>query len=193
MWPRTLHAGEPLEDALGHPIAPEDERVLRSVVAHWDGLGSYTLGEHRHWTAAQWAEHLDDPTLEHPFAADEHGIRSPLLHLTAELHPAARDPTRADWPEIARRFARNAGLTSPVDDQTCRWVAVHSRPRRLDLIANLIRPDGTWQPQPHPLLRHLVAEGRRIATKLGLRPNRATTGALTTAPGLVTPTRGLRR
>ncbi|MFI6289331.1 hypothetical protein ACIBCM_32080 [Streptomyces sp. NPDC051018] len=191
MWPRTLHAGEPLEDALGHPIAPEDERALRSVVAHWDGLGSYTLGEHRHWTAAQWAEHLDDPTLEHPFAADEHGIRSPLLHLTAELHPDTRHPAQTQWTQAARRLARAAGLT-PAGSEECRWVAVQTRPRRLDLIANLIRPDGTWQPQPHPLLRHLVAEGRRIATKLGLRPGRNSTEPSIASPGPASPPRARR-
>lgn len=39
---------------------------------------------------------------------------------------------------------------------------------RLDLIANLIRPDDTWTPQPHRLAQLLSNECRRIEADLGL-------------------------
>ncbi|WP_329343667.1 hypothetical protein OG252_45270 [Streptomyces sp. NBC_01352] len=43
------------------------------------------------------------------------------------------------------------------------------QPGRLDLLANLIRPDDTWTMQPHRLLPLLAAECRRIEAELDLR------------------------
>ncbi|MEU6144161.1 hypothetical protein ABZ848_27885 [Streptomyces sp. NPDC047081] len=54
-------------------------------------------------------------------------------------------------------------------DHGCRWIAVQAQPGRLDLLANLIRPDGTWTTRPHQLPALLAAECRRIEAELDLR------------------------
>lgn len=84
------------------------------------------------------------------------------------LHPDDRGLTRPEWTEIAHRIARAAGIQHPGDDHGCRWIAVQAQPGRLDLIANLIRADGTWTAQPHRLFALLAAESRRIEAELGL-------------------------
>ncbi|MGK4906424.1 hypothetical protein [Streptomyces albus] len=79
-----------------------------------------------------------------------------------------RNLTSPEWSEIAHRLARTVHLHIPGEEDGCRWVAVQARPRRLDILANLIRQDGTWQRQPHDLARRLAAESRRIETELQL-------------------------
>ncbi|WP_329025764.1 relaxase/mobilization nuclease [Streptomyces sp. NBC_00690] len=173
LWQRGIDAAGPLEEALGRPVTTREGLTDHIVVAHWNLLGHFIEGEEETWTSAGWAEHLDDPTLEFPFAADEQGIREPLFHLTVELHPQDREPASAEWSEIAHRLARATGIAPPGDQLACRWIAVQAQPGRLDLVANLIRLDGTWQPQSAQLPQRLAAEARRIEADLGLRSPRA--------------------
>ncbi|MGA5169695.1 MULTISPECIES: relaxase/mobilization nuclease [Streptomyces] len=144
-------------------------------MAYWPGLGSYTLDdEHAMWTATQWGEHLEDPLLEQPFVASPQGDRRAIFHLDVRLHPDDRELTGTEWAEAAHRLARAAGIEVPGEATGCRWIAVQAQPGRLDLIANLIRLDGSWHTQPAEVLRHLSAEARRIEQDLHLVPVRST-------------------
>jgi hypothetical protein len=172
---RGITAHEPLGDALGRPASTDEGLTEHTVVAYWPGLDFYTLDDEQAlWTSAQWAEHLDDPLIEHPFAASPRGDRRAIFHLVARLHPADRDLTGPEWSEAAHRLARSSGIEVPGDENGCRWMAVQAQPGRLDLIANLVRLDGTWQQQPAGLLRRLSEEARRIETDLRLISARAT-------------------
>ncbi|MEU5162292.1 hypothetical protein AB0G74_22175 [Streptomyces sp. NPDC020875] len=186
LWGRSLSAYLPVEEALGR-AASDSGSVHESVVAYWDRLGDYTQGEERLWTSVDWINHLDDPTFEWPFASDEKGVREPVFHLTAELHPADRELESAEWATIAHRLAITVGLAPPLDDQGCQWVAFQARPRRLDLLANLIRLDGAWQRLPPDPLRAALSQIRQVQRDFGL------TGAHPAPPPVpptAPPTRG---
>ncbi|MCX5417684.1 hypothetical protein [Streptomyces sp. NBC_00059] len=166
---RDISAVAPLTEALGRPISDQEGLTDHTVVAHWGNLDVYTsFDEGQVWTTAEFAEHLDDPSWCHPDAVSPHGDRRTIWHADVRLHPHDRELTGPEWSEIAHRIARTAGIQRPGDDQGCRWIAVQAQPGRLHLLANLIRPDGTWTAQPHRLLALLAAESRRIETELDL-------------------------
>ncbi|KUM99911.1 hypothetical protein AQI95_35940 [Streptomyces yokosukanensis] len=164
----TPHA--PLGEALGRAVRPEGSLTEHAVVAHWPGLNSYLDGEQATWSAAQWAEHLQDPLFNNPFTSSPAGGRKAFVHIGARFHPDDRDLSGAEWAEVAHRLARAAGIEIPGDQDGCRWIAVQAKPGRIDLIANLVRLDGTWQRQPAHLPRRLADEARRIEQDLRLRP-----------------------
>lgn len=165
--PRDISAVDPLAEALGRPVSDREGPTGHTVVAHWPGLGYYS-DEERIWTSAEFAEHLDDPNWRHPVAVSPHGDLHAIWHAAVRLHPDDRELTGPEWSEIAHRIARAAGIQRPGDDHGCRWIAVQAQPGRLDLIANLIRPDCTWTAQPHRLPALLAAESRRIEAELHL-------------------------
>ncbi|WP_329074946.1 relaxase/mobilization nuclease [Streptomyces niveus] len=166
---RTHTPHDPLGEALGRPVPFEGGLAEHTVVAYWPGLDSHTLNdEQASWTTAQWAQHLEDPLLEHPFAASPKDDRRAIFHLNVRLHPDDRHLTGAEWAEAAHRLARAAGIEIPGDHNGCHWIAVQGRPGRLDLIANLIRLDGAWQPQPADLTQRISGEARRIEHDLRL-------------------------
>ncbi|WP_329295672.1 relaxase/mobilization nuclease [Streptomyces pseudovenezuelae] len=170
---RTRTPHDPLAKALGRPISPNEGLTEYTVVAHWPGLDYFTLDdEQRTWTSVQWAEHLEDPYLEHPFAASSDDDRRAILHLDVRLHPDDRDLTGPEWAETAHRLARAAGIEIPGTEHGCRWIAVQAQPGRLDLIANLIHLDGAWHAPPAHILRRLSDEARRIEQDLHLIPVR---------------------
>ncbi|MCZ0978720.1 hypothetical protein O1L60_04220 [Streptomyces diastatochromogenes] len=157
------------DDVLGTPLPYEEKLAAGTIVAYWPGLDAYTAaGEPESWTVLNWAEHLSDPLHEHPFAESPAGDRRAVFRLAVRLAPEDRTLTRQEWAEVAHRIARAAGIEIPGDDQGCRWVALQLRPHRLDLIANLIRLDGTWQRQPTGLPHRLATETRRLEGELGL-------------------------
>lgn len=165
---RGIDPNEAVAEALGRPVSTQEGLTDHTVVAHWPGLDAYLLDdEERVWTSADWAEHLDDPLWQHPFAASPQDDRRAIWHASARLHPDDRDLTRAEWAEIAHRIARAAGIHHPGDDHGCRWIAVQAQPGRIDLLANLIRADGAWTPQ-RQLFKTLTVESRRIEAELGL-------------------------
>lgn len=140
------------------------------MVVHWPGLDYGTPDdEQKTWTPAEWAEHLDGPSWQHPDAASPQDDFLSIWHADVRLHPSDRVLTSPEWSEIAHRLARVAGIQRPGDDRGCRWIAVQAQPGRLDLLANLVRPDGTWTPQHHRLPALLAVECRRIETELDLR------------------------
>ncbi|MBA2950258.1 hypothetical protein [Streptomyces himalayensis] len=165
---RGTDPNEAVAEALGRPVSTKEGLTDHTVVAHWPGLDAYTLDdEERIWTSADWAEHLDDPIWQHPFAASPQGDRRAIWHASARLHPDDRDLTRPEWAEIAHRLARAADVQRPGDELGCRWIAVQAQPGRIDLLANLIRADGTWT--THRLNpSRLAAESRRLEAELGL-------------------------
>ncbi|MFE4055213.1 relaxase/mobilization nuclease [Streptomyces sp. NPDC059096] len=168
---RARAARDPLGEALGREVSVHEGLTDYTVVANWHGLDYYTVDdEEAIWTSARWAEHLNDPLLEHPFAASPQGDRRAIFHFDARLAPGDRALNAAEWAEAAHRLARAAGIETPGDENGCRWIAVQARPGRLDLIANLIRLDGTWQQQPTGYLRRLSDEARRIEQDLRLIP-----------------------
>ncbi|MGW0710490.1 relaxase/mobilization nuclease [Streptomyces sp. NPDC002643] len=170
---RSIAAQYPLSKALGRALSAQEGLTEHTVVAYWPGLDVCTLDDEQEiWTSAQWAEHLDDPLMEHPFAAGPQGDRRAIFHVDVRLHPDDRDLTGPEWAEAAHRLARAAGIEIPGDDSGCRWIGVQAQTGRLDLIANLIRLDGTWQQQPTSLLRRLSDEARRIEQELHLIPVR---------------------
>ncbi|MET8013539.1 relaxase/mobilization nuclease [Streptomyces sp. NPDC005271] len=186
MIPRTnLRAHgpyEPLGEALGRPVPTGGGIPEVTVVAYWPGLGSYTLDdEQAPWTATQWAEHLEDPLLEEPFVTSPHGDRRAIFHLDVRLHPDDRELSGPEWAEAAHRLARAAGIEVPGEANGCRWIAVQAQPGRLDLIANLIRLDGSWHTPPAEVLRCLSDEARRIEKDLRLIPVRSTSRPQTIA------------
>ncbi|SBT91850.1 hypothetical protein GA0115233_103637 [Streptomyces sp. DI166] len=171
---RTHSPRDPLAEALGRPLSANEGRTEYTIVAHWSGLDYYTPDdEQRTWTSVQWAEHLEDPYLEHPFAASADDDRRAILHLDIRLHPDDRELTGPEWAETAHRFARAAGIEIPgAAEHGWRWIAVQAKPGRLDLIANLIHLDGTWRTPPADILRRLADEARRIEQDLNLIPAR---------------------
>lgn len=170
---RTHTPHDPLAEALGRPVSPNEGLTEYTVVAHWPGLDYFTLDdEQKIWTSVQWAEHLEDPYLEDPFAASPDDDRRAILHLDARLHPDDRELTGPEWAEAAHRLARASGIEIPGKDHDCRWIAVQAQPGRLDLIANLIHLDGAWHAPPADILRHLSDEARRIEQDLHLIPVR---------------------
>ncbi|MEU9189238.1 relaxase/mobilization nuclease [Streptomyces sp. NPDC048484] len=186
MLERTHTPHDPLAGALGRPLSPNDGLTQYTVVAHWPGLDHFALdGEQKTWTSVQWAEHLEDPYLEHPFAASPDGDRRAILHLDVRLHPDDRELTASEWAETAHRLARAAGIENPGTGHGCRWIAVQAQPGRLDLIANLIRLDGAWHAPPADIMRRLTDEARRIEQDLRLIPARTgptTRPVIRTAP-----------
>ncbi|MFE1836496.1 hypothetical protein [Streptomyces sviceus] len=162
---RDDNAYEPLADALGRPVSDREGLTDHTVVAHWEHLDLYE-GQTR--TSAEFAKHLDDPSWRRPVPVSPHGDRRAIWHAAVRLHPNDRDLTSAEWSEIAHRIARAASIQHPGDDHGCRWIAVQAQPGRLDLIANLIRPDDTWTALPRRLPALLAAESRRIEAELGL-------------------------
>ncbi|MFG2335490.1 relaxase/mobilization nuclease [Streptomyces yangpuensis] len=170
---RDVTAGEALAEALGREIRVEEGLTTEpgsTVVAHWNQLDHRT-DDDRIWESASWADHLADPSLEHPLASGPDGDRRAILHITAYLHPLNRELTHAEWQEMGYRLARAAGIAPPGDDAACRWIAVQGQPGRLDLIANLIRADGTWSALPHRLAQTLLTEQQRLAADLLLHPS----------------------
>ncbi|MFJ1652686.1 relaxase/mobilization nuclease [Streptomyces sp. NPDC088337] len=165
----------PLAEALGRPVLPNEGLTGHTVVAHWPGLDYFTPDdEQTTWTSVQWAEHLEDPYLEHPFAASPDEDRHAILHLDVRLHPDDRELTDPEWTETAHRLARAAGIEIPgATEHGWRWIAVQAQPGRLDLIANLIHIDGTWRIPPADILRRLFDETRRIEQDLHLIPLRS--------------------
>ncbi|MFJ7342371.1 relaxase/mobilization nuclease [Streptomyces sp. NPDC101110] len=186
---RAVTAQDPLGEALGRRVTTDEGLTDHTVVAYWPGLDFYTLDdEQAAWTSAQWAEHLDTSLTEHlRFAPSTQHTRRAIFHLDVRLHPDDRDLMGPEWAEAAHRLARAAGIEIPGEESGCRWIAVQGRPGRLDLIANLIRLDGTWQQQHPDLLLRLADEARRIETDLRLIPvRRPYLGAAALAPSAVT-------
>ncbi|MFF3976530.1 relaxase/mobilization nuclease [Streptomyces sp. NPDC001828] len=183
---RAHRPHDPLEEALGRPVSPNEGLTEYTVVAHWPGLDSFTLDdEQKIWTSVEWAEHLEDPYFEHPFAVSPDDDRRAILHLSVRLHPDDRQLTGPEWAETAHRLARAAGIEVPGKEHGCRWIAVQAQPQRLDLIANLIHLDGAWHTPPTDILQRLSAEARRIEQDLNLfRVRTETTArpAIRTAP-----------
>ncbi|MFE3389523.1 relaxase/mobilization nuclease [Streptomyces anulatus] len=172
---RAHRPHDPFEAALGRPVSPDEGLTEYTVVAHWPGLDEFAQDdEDRIWTSVEWAEHLDDPRLNHPFPATPH---DGLAFFHVEVHLASHDRELAlqEWAEVAHRLARAAGIEIPGKEQGARWIAVQAQPGRLDLIANLIHIDGTWHAPPSNVARRLADEARRIEQDLHLvSPDRAT-------------------
>ena len=184
---RTHSPSDPLTEALGRPLSANEGLTEYTVVAHWPGLDYYTPDdEQRSWTSVQWAEHLEDPYLKHPFSVSPDDDRRAILHLDIRLHPDDRELTGPEWSEAAHRFARAAGVEVPgAAEHGWRWIAVQAQPGRLDLIANLIHLDGTWRTPPAGILQRLAAEARRIEQDLNLIPVR--TGLTTRSAARTVP------
>ncbi|MFF7290764.1 relaxase/mobilization nuclease [Streptomyces griseorubiginosus] len=170
---RTHTPHDSLAEALGRPVSPNEGLTEYTVVAHWPGLDYFTLDdEQRTWTSVEWAEHLEDPCLDHPFAASSDGDRRAILHLDVRLHPDDRELTIPEWAETAHRLARAASIQIAGNEHGCRWIAVQAQPGRIDLIANLIDLDGAWHAPPTDILRRLADAARRIEQDLHLIPVR---------------------
>ncbi|MEU8592337.1 relaxase/mobilization nuclease [Streptomyces globisporus] len=163
-----------LEAALGRPVSPDEGLTECTVVAHWPGLDDFTQDdEDTIWTSVEWAEHLVDPRLNHPFPATPRDGRA-FFHIEVRLALHERELSLQEWAEVAHRLARAAGIEVPGKEQGARWIAVQAQPGRLDLIANLIHIDGTWHAPPGNVARRLADEARRIEQDLNLTPSRAT-------------------
>ncbi|WP_314245657.1 MULTISPECIES: relaxase/mobilization nuclease [unclassified Streptomyces] len=184
---RDVTAEDALAEALGREISLNEGLTTEpggTVVAHSNRLDHYN-DEDETWSSTTWADHLAGPSLEHPLASGPDGDRRAILHVTAHMHPLDRELNHAEWSEIGYRIARVAGIAPPGDDQACQWIAVQAQPGRLDVIANLIRLDGTWSAQPRRLLQTLVAEARSLEADLLLHSShRQDSPRRDRAPGL---------
>lgn len=166
---RAADAEPVLSDALGRALSYLAKLAESTVVARWAGMDACTADDDpASWTSVDWAEHVNDPLFEHPSVTSPEGDRRAVFHIDVRLAPCDRSLTAPEWAEIAHRIARAAGIAAPGGEQGCRWIAVQAHPHRVDLIANLIRLDGTWQQLPSDLLRRLAAEARRLEDDLGL-------------------------
>lgn len=158
-------AGKPPDSAA--PIAG-------ALVAVWPVLAAHTAPDDFHrWSAAQWADFLDDPLLEHPFAASPAGDRRALFHLQLALGPDERVLNTGEWTYAAHTVLASLGLCGPDGDGPHRWIALGASPRHLHLIANLISEDGTWAPLPEPLVLHLRHQVRLLVDTLNRPPARS--------------------
>ncbi|MFE5298118.1 relaxase/mobilization nuclease [Streptomyces sp. NPDC056632] len=182
MHARADDAGPVLSEALGRSLSVKERFTGATLVAWWPGLEAYAGPEPSYWTTPEWAEHLDEPLLGRPGAENAEEDRRAIFRIDVRLAPGDRELTRPEWSEIAYRFARAAGIAVPGDEQDCRWIAVQAQPGRLDLIANLVRHDGSWRPLPSGLLGRLAGEARRLEGDLGLiSPQRPATPGVTGA------------
>ncbi|MFC9856250.1 MULTISPECIES: relaxase/mobilization nuclease [unclassified Streptomyces] len=162
---RAHRPHDSLEEALGRPVSPTEGLTEYMVVAHWPGLDYFTLDdEEKIWSSVEWAAHLEDPYLEHPFAASPDDDRRAILHIDVRLHPDDRELTGPEWAETAHRLARAAGIEIPGKEDGCRWIAVQAQRGRLDLIDL----DGAWHVAPADILRRPSDEARRIEQDLRL-------------------------
>ncbi|MDF3292407.1 hypothetical protein [Streptomyces silvisoli] len=154
---RNPDAVEALAEALDRPVSYQESLTAYTVVAHWPGPDVYSLNA---------------PSRQHPSPFSPQDDGHAIWHADVRLHPGDRDLNRAEWSEIAHRLARTAGIHRPGDGSGCRWIAVQAQPGRLDLMANLIRADGTWQQQPHKLdlVKAMTSECRRIEADFALTP-----------------------
>ncbi|WP_405928110.1 relaxase/mobilization nuclease [Streptomyces griseus] len=171
---RAHRPQDPFEAALGRPVSLDERLTECTVVAHWPGLDLFARDDvNRAWTSVEWAEHLVDPRLNHPFPATPPDGRA-FFHTEMRLAPHDRELARQEWAEVAHRLARAAGIEVPGKEQGARWIGVQARPGRLDLIANLIHIDGTWHAPPGDIARRLADEARCIERDLHLAPPRST-------------------
>ncbi|MEU5833022.1 relaxase/mobilization nuclease [Streptomyces diacarni] len=164
--PPTDNPYDPIGTAVGGSVIPQETLPEDTVVAH--GPGPEDKQARR--TAVRWAEHLCEPFVDSPLAAGPGKGRRAVFHLDVRLHPDDRDLSRAEWAKVAHCLAYTVGIDTPRDENGCPWVAVQGLPARLDLIATLIRRDGTWQQQPAHLAQRLTAQARRIEQDLRLIP-----------------------
>ncbi|WP_157878925.1 hypothetical protein [Streptomyces sp. CT34] len=171
-----LFPSQALANALGRPIAEQDvlgDAVVTRSLVNETGLS----GPPRSWMFADWEDYLDAPGDLHPHVMGSSDAVTGLFHFAVRLHPADRALARPEWALIARRLTHVAGFTPAAEDAPgCHWVALQARHGRLDVIANLIRSDGSWAPDGSSLYRALDAECRRIEADLGLTavPTRTT-------------------
>ncbi|MEU6312313.1 relaxase/mobilization nuclease [Streptomyces sp. NPDC047014] len=171
---RDLTAYEALTEALGRETSMDDDLSNEpggTVVAHYGRLYDYADAE-RFRTSGAWAGHIAEPALKHRFVSAPDGDRRDILHISARLHSLDRDLSYAEWSEIAHRIVRVTGIAPPGDDEACRWIAVQGQPGRLDVIATLIKNDGTWSTHPRRLRQALVTEAKSIETDLLLHSDR---------------------
>ncbi|MFI7102747.1 relaxase/mobilization nuclease [Streptomyces sp. NPDC050161] len=160
MHGQAASSAEVLAGILGRPVSIHEFLNKATVRAYWTGRDQFLLDDEEvNWTSAQWAAHLHH--LRSPVGSPP-GDRPPLWHASVRLDPADRALTGPEWSEIAHRLTRAAGITRPGDDQGCRWIAVQGQPAQLDLLASLVREDGTWQSLRTDPIRHLADEVRRI-------------------------------
>lgn len=158
------------------PADADDERTAAAppadtLVALWPQLTARTSRDDvRGWTSTQWAEFLDAPLLEHPFATSHDGDRRALFHLELALGPDDRILNEGEWTYAAHTLLASLGLCGPDGDGTHRWIALLQDPRHLHLIANLIGEDGTWAPLPAPLILHMRDQVRLILDALNRPP-----------------------
>ncbi|MFI0743015.1 relaxase/mobilization nuclease [Streptomyces sp. NPDC021100] len=155
-----------MREITGRLRALEEELSGQTVLAHSPGLAAAGR-EGPPWGGRDVTEYLAGPARESGYG--EHEERPFLFHLAVRLHPDERTVSRAEWSQVAHRIVRAAGIAPPGEEQACRWVAFQPRAGRLDLLANLIREDGTRARPSRPLHTHLESECRRISQDLGLR------------------------
>lgn len=118
---RTHTPHTPLSEALGRAVPLTGGLTEHAVVAYWPGLDSYTLDDEQEtWTAKQWAEHLEDPLLEHPFSAGPQTTGGPYstsmcgFTLTTGSCPARsglRPPTASPAPPASKHQAAITAAT----------------------------------------------------------------------------------
>ncbi|WP_225847283.1 relaxase/mobilization nuclease [Streptomyces sp. HPF1205] len=153
----------------GHPNPAATK--TGTLVAAWPALAAHTSpGDFLSWRAAQWADFLNAPLLDHPFTASPGGDRRALFRLLLALGPDDRVLNTAGWTYAAHTVLASLGLARPDGDGPHRWIAVRAHPRHLHLIANLISEDGTWAQLPEPLLPHLQSQVRLLAQTLNQPP-----------------------
>lgn len=165
---RHRTASAALGTVLERPVSFTRELGSR-IVASWEPLDLHPLqlAERQQWSESQWAEHLSQA-----WYRSEAGDAACFLHLSVRLHPEDRPLTPAQWSEITHRLARTAGLAPPADGSPCRWIAVQHQHRRLDLLASLVREDGTLTRTPRRLAEELARQARIIESEFGLVPAR---------------------
>lgn len=165
-----LHPSEALAGALGRPDAEQDvlgDLVVACSLQNDSGNG----GPPGEWTLSDWEDYLGTPIDLHPYALVHADSPTGLFHFTVRLHPNDRALTTPEWAQIAHRLGHAAGVNPrAADEPACHWVALQAQPGRLDVIANLIRADGTCTPSGPSQYRALKEECRRIESDLHLLP-----------------------
>ncbi|MFI8105162.1 hypothetical protein [Streptomyces sp. NPDC086023] len=165
---RRQHTAEAaLGNALERPVSFTRELSHR-IVASWDRLDLRSeFAEREGWSEAQWAAHLSQAQ---PRSAAGDSPR--FLHFGIRLHRMDRPLAPAQWSEIAHRLARTAGLAAPADGEPCRWIALQFHHGRLDVIASLVREDGTLTRTPRRLAEELARQTRILESEFDLTPAR---------------------
>ncbi|MFD0259022.1 relaxase/mobilization nuclease domain-containing protein [Kitasatospora indigofera] len=153
-----------------------DEHTDPHLVASFDG---YAPDPGRDPTAnlMQLAHVLD-------MRVNQLGSRKPskhVWHCPVRAAPGDRHLSDEEWATVARRVVAAAGIATPGDPDSCRWIAVRHADDHIHIMATVVRGD-LRQPRLNHDANRVQAECRKIEEEWGLQRVNAGDGTAAKRP-----------